>query len=250
MVMKRSIIPVAVLLAVVVLAFQSCKKEEKTKQKEETQMPYQCTSCPTKPEALAEYDATSKGIYKGTVIGSSGTIKFSVQNGGNDIVATLIIDGTTANLTSSVNWISGQAYVAPFTGTINGQPASITFSVNADGSNPVITSSDIPGHSNAVFTLVKETSNALIECFEGTYESTKPESGTFNIILSRTLGKWGGIARKSSGGNQSDINGIIDNGTIKDEDNKTIGSLKGDVITGSFQDNNGSTITISGKRTL
>lgn len=242
--MKRSLIQAAFMLATVLL-FQSCKKEDNTK----APSGYQCTSCKTRPDALAENDAVGKGVYKGTVIGSSGTIKFAIQNGSNDIIATLVIDGTTVSLASSVSWVSGQAYIAPFTGTLNGQPVSITFSVQANGSSPIITSASIPGHPSAVFTLVKETSNALIECFEGTYSSTKPESGTFNILLSRTLGKWGGIARKAGGGDKSDIDGTIENGIIK-EDGRTMGTLSGDVITGSFQDSNGATVTIDGKRTL
>jgi hypothetical protein len=204
----------------------------------------------TSPNALAANDGSSKGVYKGTVIGSSGTIKFAVANGTNDITATMVIDGTTVILTSTVAWVSGDPYIAPFTGTMNGQPVTIDFSVQPNGSTPLITSADIPGHPNAVFTLVKETSNALIECFEGTYTTTAPENGTFNIILSRPLGEWGGTARENGGTDVNDIHGTIDNGVIKGDNGATMGTLSGDVITGSFQDGNGQTVTIEGERTL
>lgn len=212
---------------------------------------YKCTTCTATPDALAANDGSSKGVYKGIVIGSTGTIKFAVQNGTNDITATLVIDGTTVMLTSTVAWVSGQPYIAPFTGMLNQQPVSITFSVQVDGSAPTITSADIPGHPNAVFTLVKETSNALVECFEGHYNSTAPETGTFNILLSRTLGKFGGIAREDGTADKNDVNGTIDqNGTIKDDDGHVLGTLSGDTISGTFTDSNGATVTIDGERTL
>lgn len=245
----KNLLTSVLLLAAICLSVLSCKKKDDVK-KEEPKPAYKCTTCTTTPEALAANDASSKGVYKGMLIGSSGTIKFSVQNGSNDILATMVIDGTTVSLTSSINWMSGQPYVAPFTGTLNGQAVSITFSVQANGSLPTITSSSIPGHPNAVFTLVKETSNALVECFEGTYSTTKPENGTFNILLSRTLNQWGGIARKDGSNDKSNVNGTIDNGALKDPDGKTMCNLNGDVLSGSFQDNNGSTVTINGQRTL
>lgn len=243
--MKKHLLSLAIASLACAALFSSCKKDD-----DNQQAPYTCTSCATAPEAKAANDGSSKGIYKGVVVGSSGTIKFDIANDASSITATMVIDGTTVTLTSNVTWDNGQSYVAPFTGTLNGQPVTINFSVNFDGSDPVITSADIPGHPNAVFTLVKENSTALIECFEGTYSTTKPESGTFNILLSRQLGKWGGVARENGTTNEDDINGSIDNGTIKDEDGNQIGTLSGDQISGQFQDGSNNTVTISGKRTL
>ncbi len=237
----------ALLAAAGILLLSSCKKDDNNST---TPTTYKCITCVTAPDALPANDGGGKGIYKGVIIGSSGTIKLSVLNGTNDITATMVIDGTTVLLTSAITWVDGQSYVAPFTGTMNGQPVSITFSVQADGSTPVITSADIPGHTNAIFTLVKETSNALVEAFEGTYSTTKPETGTFNILLSRQLNKWGGNARKDGTNEQSDVNGTLVNGELRDEDGKKMGNLTNDNISGSFQDNNGATVTIDGKRTL
>ena len=243
--MKKLSVSFTLGLAMLLLLTFSCKKSDDKKEES-----FKCSTCITSPEALAANDASSKGMYKGVVIGSSGTIKFNVQNGGTTITAILVIDGTTATLTSSVSWVNGQPYVAPFTGTLNNQQVSITFSVQPDGSNPIITAANIPGHPNASFALVKETSNALLECFEGTYSTTKPENGTFNIMLSRTLGKLGGISRKDGSNTPTDVKGTIVNGIIKDERGKEIGTLKEDLVTGSFQDGSGITVTFTGKRTL
>lgn len=231
-------------LSFIVMVIMSCKKDSKKEEK------YTCTSCAATPEAIAANDASSKGIYKGIVVGSSGTVKFNVQNNGTTITATLVIDGVTATLTSSVTWVNGQSYIAPFTGTFNNQQASITFSVQANGSNPVITASNIPGHTNASFTMIKETSGALIEGFEGTYTTSKNQKGTFNILLSRTLARWGGIARETGSNSSDDIDGTIVNGKLVDKNNNTVGTLSDDQISGTFKDSNNTTITVSGKRTL
>lgn len=235
----------SVLLPLLFVAVMSCKKDSNDKSS------YQCTTCTKAPEAIAANDASTKGIYKGVVIGSSGTIKFDIANNGNTITAVMVIDGTTVNLTSNVTWTNGQAYVASFTGTLNGQAVTINFSVGLSGSNPTITSANIPGHPNAVVTVVKETSTSLIECFEGTYKTSKSKTGTFNILLSRSLGLWGGVAREDGSSDVDDVSGTIDAaGTIKDDNGRTMGTLSGDNISGSFTDSNNTKITISGKRTL
>ncbi|UEG49191.1 hypothetical protein LK994_11170 [Ferruginibacter lapsinanis] len=223
------------------LTFGSCKKSDKS---------YTCATCTSTPRAAAANDASSKGVYIGVLIGSSGTIKFDVMNNGTDITAVMVIDGVTVNLTSSVTWVSGQPYIAPFTGTLNGSPVSITFSVDNNGGSPTITTASVPGHPSIEFTLVKETSTALVEGFEGTYSTSQNEKGTFNILLSRVLGKWGGVARENGTTVSDDINGTIVNGKIIDDNNTQVGTLSGDEINGTFVDGNNTTITIYGKRTL
>jgi len=241
------------LSACALLAFSACKKDkDKDPQPDSPATPYTCAACVSSPEAKAENDGSSRGIYKGILIASTGTIKFNVGNDGSSITAIMVIDGTSVTLSSSITWEQGEAYVAPFTGTLDGDEVSITFSVQADGSNPVVTSSSIPGHPNAVFTLAKETSNALIEGFEGTYSLSDGKKGTFNILLSRALGKWGGVARENGTTDDDDISGTIQGGSkLIDSDNGTqVGTLSGDEISGSFQDSDGKTVTVSGKRTL
>jgi hypothetical protein len=238
----------AILFCLGLLMTAGCKKDSTD---DSTGDSYKCATCKTQPDALAANDASSKGIYKGVVIGSSGTISFNVMNNGTDITSTLVIDGTTVNLTSTATWTAGQAYVAPFTGTLNGSPLSITFTVSATGGTPSITTSSIPGHPNASFTIVKETSSSLIECFEGTYHSSLPEDGTFNLLLSRTAKLWGADARKNGATETNDAKGLITSDNKLVEENGTVmGTLSNDEIKGSFNDGNGRTITITGKRTL
>ncbi len=224
----------------------SCSKDDA-----ESAPVYTCATCNDTPDALAANDASVQGIYKGIVVGSSGTISINIQNGSNTITATMVLDGTTVLLTSSVSVVDGQPYVAPFTGTFNGSPIAITFSVGLGGSTPTVVTSDIPGHPLAVFEIYKETSTSLIEAFQGTY--SKPgESGVFNIILSRALAKWGGVAKENGATENSEVSGTINNNNqlIEDEGGTTVGTINGDVISGSFIDSEGATVTVNGTRTL
>lgn len=214
---------------------------------------YTCASCHDTPEALAVNDASAKGIYKGVEAGSTGTLSINILNGSSTITATMVLDGISAVLTSSVAYVDGQAYVAPFTGTYDGSAVSITFSVAIGGLSPIVSASNIPGHAGATFVLYKETSESLIEAFEGTYTKTGGETGVFNILLSRALNKWGGVALNNAAGSLSDeIDGTInaDNQLILTGGAPIIGTLSGDEIHGSFQDSNQDTITITGHRTL
>jgi hypothetical protein len=239
------------LSACILLALTACKKDkEDPLPGTPPSTPYTCASCVKSPEGKPEYNSSSRGIYKGILVASTGTIRFNVGNDGSTINAIMVIDGTTVHLSSSITWEDGAHYVAPFTGVMNNEPVSITFSVQADGSNPVVAASSIPGHPNAAFTLAKETSNALIEGFEGTYSRSDGEKGTFNILLSRALEKWGGVARENGSSDDDHINGSLNGSKILDEDGRNVGTLSNDEISGSFSDGDGRTVTISGKRTL
>ena len=243
--MKKQHLVVALLA---ILSFSACKKSDST-----PAAAYTCTTCKTTPDAIAANDASSKGIYKGVVIGSSGTLVINIANGGATITAIMVIDGITVNLTSAVAWVAGQPYVADFTGTMNGSAVVIHFSVGVNGNTPIATSTTIPGHTTASLNLIKETSTGLVECFEGTYHSTKPEDGVLNFILSRTLSNWYGFARPN-GANASGTagSGTISNNKLIDptQNNQSLGTLSGDNLDGTFLDGNGRTITIVCKRTL
>lgn len=209
-----------------------------------------CDTCSTTPDALAINDDSVKGIYKGVFVGSTGTISINIQNGTNTITATMVIDGVTVLLTSTVEVVDGETYIAPFTGVYNGSEISIIFSVGLGGDSPTLVSSNIPGHPNAVFNLFKETSSSLIEAFEGTY-SEPGQTGVFNIVVARSLSKWGGISKK----NGSQETNTIDGGTIVNSnqlimDGVVVGTITGDEIHGTFQNSDNETVTISGSRTL
>ena len=237
-----------IIVAVAMLSFNACKKDD-------TATPptaFKCTNCKTTPDAVAANNNSSKGIYKGVVIGSTGTIMFDVANNGSAITAVMVIDGVTVNLTSAVTWIAGQAYIAPFTGMLNGSPVTINFSVGLSGGSPTITSSNIPGHPNASINIIKETSSNLVECFEGGYTTSLPETGTFNMIVLRSLNTWSAVARKTGTTTSTIGNGTITDNKLIDpsQNNRVIGVLNVDAINGSFVDSNGKTVTITGKRTL
>lgn len=235
------------LLAVTILFLaSSCKKDN------QTAAPYTCATCSTTPQALAANDGSSKGIYKGVIIGSSGTITFNILNGGTTITALMVIDGVTVNLTSAVTWVAGQAYVADFTGTLNGSPVTIRFSVGLSGGTPTVTTSSIPGHPNASFIILKETSSNLVEAFEGTYHTTLPEDGTFNIILSRTLLGYSYITRKTGATTTGSGNGPMSGNNLMDPSQPAtvVATISGDNLNGSFLDSGNRTVTITGRRTL
>lgn len=225
------------------LSLFSCKKNN------EPDPPFVCQTCHTSPDAIAANDVSSKGVYKAVVIGSTGTIQFNILNGNNTITAIMVIDGVTINLTSAVTWANGVSFVAPFTGTLNGAVVTINFNVGSDGSNPLILSATIPGHPNSSFVILKELSTSLIECFEGTYSSSEPKTGTFNLLLSRTLNKYYAISHQTGGSSSGDSKGTIVNNKLVDEDGTAIGALSGDEINGTFKDGGNNTVKIRGLRT-
>jgi hypothetical protein len=193
-----------------------------------------CASCITAPEAKPENDNSSKGTYKGVIVGSSGTIKFDIGNSDNTIRAFMVIDGIKDTLTATVKWVAGVSYISSFTGMLGGQPVSINFSVDANGGSPTVTSMSIPGHPNAALTMSKETSDNLIECFEGTVSDiTTGETGTFDMMLSTKLKKWSAQVRMSGKTSSSGVDGVIDGTKLSFDDGKgSTGSatLSGDKI--------------------
>jgi len=225
------------------ILFTSCSKDDDTSA-------YSCTTCKTTPDALAVNDASIKGIYKGIIVGSTGTISINIQNGTSAITATMILDGVTVTLTSTVSVVDGQSYVAQFTETFNGSPISVTFSVGLGGSTPTMVSSSISGHPNAVFILSKETSTSLIEAFEGTYAISDGTKGIFNLVLSRAISKFGYIAKENGQTDTDSGSGTVNSSNQLVEDGRVIGTISGDEVNGSFKDSDNNTVTVAGKRTL
>ena len=237
-----------VIATAAIFSLNACKKNNDSVN---PTLGYKCVSCKTTPDAVAANN-NSRGIYKGVMIGSTGTIMFDIANNSSAITALMMIDGISVNLTSAVTWVAGQAYNAPFTGTLNGSSITINFSVGLNGGAPTVTSFNIPGHPNASITIIKETSSNLIECFEGTYSTTLPETGIFNIIVSRTLNSWMAVARKTGSTTSNLGNGTLSDNKLIDpsQNNQVIAVLNLDGINGSFVDANSKTVTINGKRTL
>jgi len=248
--MKRNfLVSSLVTIALFGMFFISCKKSSGS-----VSPSYKCTGCITTPEAVAANDNSSKGIYKGIIVGSSGTIKFDIMNSDATIKAYMVVDGVSDTLTASVAWVSGVSYVSAFTGTFNGQAVSITMSLDANGGNPTITAMNIPGHPNATLTISKETSSNLVECFEGTYtNATTGKNGTLNLIISPGLNKWYGQARETGSGSSQNMVGTISNNTLSYDDGHgftVTGTLSGDQTNGTWKDSQPENGTWTAKRTL
>jgi hypothetical protein len=228
------------LVTALLVVFTHCSDDDDDKE-----TPYTCASCVTAPEALAANDNIAKGVYKGIVVGSSGTIKISIENGNSTSTATLTIDGKTATLTTSTAVVAEQPFEADFTGMFNGQEATIGFYVEADGTFAYISSTNIPGHPEAEIGIVKETSTDLIESFEGTYAGSS--SGTFNFVISKAQHLWGAVSSEDY------FDGTLSGNTITginyDEDVNVSGTLSNHTASGSWEKDGGDKGTWQAKRT-
>lgn len=233
------------LALLVVAGMMSCDKKEDPPATT-TPATYTCPTCVTAPEAKAEHDGGSGGVYKGVLVGSTGTIAMYLYNSGTDVKALIIFDGKNATLTTTSlsAWQPGQAITnALFTGTVDGKAVQATFSVGANGQNPVL-SVLITGHQ-IVASVFKETSTSLVKNYEGTYAGA--DSGTFNMAFHGTE-----YSIVSSGGGLP-MTGMLVNGKIDYFQNSVEikGEFKGDDVSGTWKDHkDGKTGTWSGKRTL
>jgi len=255
--MKKLLLSATLLSVIVIfLAAMGCKKKDKDENTTTTTTSsYACTACTTTPDAKAANDNSSKGIYKGVIIGSSGTIKFDIGNTDSTIKAYMVVDSVSVTLTANVKWASGVSYVSSFTGTMNGQPVSITFSVDATGGSPTVTAMNIPGHPNATLSISKETSTNLVKCFEGTAKNTTTgKSSTFNLLLSTNLKRWTARVREDGSTGAAQVDGTFDGTTLSFDDGKgATGSatLSGDNITGgTWKNSKPENGTWEAKRTL
>lgn len=189
-----------VFLLVVVLVITACSKKESN---------ISNNGLSNTPTAKAAYDNNSFGIYKGVFVGSSGTVIINVKNE-NSLTATLKIDGTTYDFTSTQTIQQNQPVSVKFVSGVN----SFTFTSAADGSNPVVTNIIIAGHPNAVISVIKETSTAIVKVYEGTYKEigTGGEQGTFNWEISN--GQLKGVGGDNAGQFTYLFTGTVSNNQI------------------------------------
>lgn len=129
------------------------------------------TAAETKPQ----FNNTSFGVYKGVIIGSSGTIIFRINNGDNIVRGYLTIDNQKDTLSTNATLIAGQPILnVLFVGRIS----SMKISANADGSNALLSNIQINGHNNVTGFIIHENSNKQVLCYEGTF--TGSASGVIN----------------------------------------------------------------------
>lgn len=167
----------------VLCAFVSCKKQGGPPVQETPNL-YVCPTCVPVPDARAEHNLKSSGVYKGILagFGSSGSIAIYLHNTGTEKKAIIKLNGKTAELTTNSlnNWQPGEKIdTALFTGSWSGQPVEMRFSVDTNGFNSQV-QLDIPGKKVTSF-IYKESSEVVIESFEGDY--TGASEGVFNIAV-------------------------------------------------------------------
>jgi hypothetical protein len=232
-------------------------------------VPYKCVSCKTVPEAKAENDNSYKGIYIGVSSKSSVVVDF--QNTGERIYSVVTFDGAKIYLFAKNIFSDENIYAATFSGYFGNQLVMFNFSVNRNGNKPKITSDSF----FESFFISKETSNAMIEVFEGVlYEQrageskgsvdTAEDSGNNRYNISTVTGKFNMIVSRSQNNSKSWWRGvsILDeeprfyNGTINssneliDEENHLIGTMRVDEIRGVFINELNISVYLSSKRTL
>lgn len=197
--------------------------------------PYVCSNCVDQPEALAVNDGSGKGIYKGLIIGSSGTIKINMDNAGTGVISmTLIIDNHEIELTTDGTYTEN-GFEGYFYGTLETEDdVVIGFYVNATGTEFEIFGVEIPGHDDVSIGIVKEYSDSLVMVFEGTFSGDS--QGILNLVKSGD--EWAALARPSGEGSdaESGFEGDVEGNQLLCDcgDVEITGSISGDNITGTW----------------
>ncbi len=162
--MKRTILPLLLPIAILFACNKSGTDNNDSN-----------TGLSTSPETKPQYDHTTFGVYKGVIIGSSGTITFKINNGDNVVKGYLTIDNQKDTLTTTATITLGQPLLnVLFTGRIS----SMRVSANANGSNAMLSNIQINGHNNVTGFIIHENSTKQVLCYEGTF--TGGASGIIN----------------------------------------------------------------------
>lgn len=206
--------------------------------------PYTCETCESTPEAVASNDASGKGIYKGLVVGSSGTIKINISNTGSTISATLTFNGTTYQLTTTATYSNG------FEGIFSSGNVSFGFRVNNNGTDFTIFNLVIPGHEGARIELFKEKSTQLVKTYEGTFGGGA--NGIFNMVVRDN--EWLIVAKENGKDYSTAFYGTLSGNSLSGCSNcpgnlVLAGTIGGDEASGNWNDGSKSG-TWNGRRTL
>lgn len=196
------------------------------------------------PMAKSEFDNSNFGIYKGVFVGSSGNVLININNEGV-LSATLVIDGTTYNYTTTETATLNSAIEGL---TFTNGSSSFDFNVNANGDLISITNININGHPNANIYIIKEFSDALVKCYQGNFNGD--DSGVFNLIISE--GEIYGLAKSSSSTTSIELQGILSNNSLVGsfENGTYSGTTNGNNISGTWQNADSETGNWSGSRSL
>lgn len=172
-------------------------------------------------ETTAEFDNSNFGLYKGILVGSSGTVKIELNNGNNVAKAYITIDNRTDELTSTDTFTNG---VAIDNATFTGAFSTFTFSVDSDGENPVISDIQIEGHEDVLVAVLKQTSTNVASAHEGTTVGGNNHTGVLNFI--RNDNTYFGISRGSDGITFSFRGDINNDGSVSGTSQTTYMGLK------------------------
>lgn len=230
--------------------FLSCKKKSEDSVKPGNtcacspyEPAYKCVDCKTSSSAKPAYDNSNLGVYKGVLIGSSGTFTITMQE--NDTTASLSFDGKNLVLTKTKFESTGGNLEATF----KSDSVVLSISVSSNGSVASV-STTIPGHTNIITSVLKEKSGALVKAFEGSFTGNKGSSGVFNMV---TVDSTVYVIWKNTDGNSGTVNGTVNT-------NKLTGTGAGALnVNGTFTDSDNANGTWSqpaesgtwaGKRTL
>lgn len=127
--------------------------------------------------ANAAHNTSNYGVYKGVFVGSTGIIVIGLRNDNDNIVATIRINGTLHQFTTTGLLQANKVTLLEFK---NGN-SSFIFEVDAEGGTPTISALNIEGHPDARIILFKERSDALVACYEGSFNGS--QAGTWNVIV-------------------------------------------------------------------
>ena len=132
---------------------------------------------PTSAETKSPFNNTTFGVYKGVIIGSSGTIVIRINNGDDIVKGYLSADNSFDTLSASQSVQLSQPIAdLKFTGKFS----SMTLSADADGSHASLSNISINGHDKVAGIVVHENSNLQVQCFEGTFSGGL--SGIMNLV--------------------------------------------------------------------
>lgn len=140
------------------------------------------------PEAKQEDDNKNTGIYKGTLIGSTGHYKIIIKSAGsNDIKLEILYTNESGALSGVINGIEVQdagGYIYTFNGNLSGKNINFIIrilndgTIDEDNSHLTITGNEI------LIKTIKEESDVLVRVFEGKfYENDGSEICTWNCII-------------------------------------------------------------------
>jgi len=163
----------ALFLFTSLLLFYACKKQGHESAPD---------GLPASAETKPQFNNTSFGVYKGVVIGSTGTIVVRINNGDNLIKAFLNITNTKDTLSTTQQVLAGQSISGL---TFTGRVSAFNFSADANGNNVEITDLVIAGHPGASAIAVHENSTDQVYCYEGTF--TGERTGNICFIRSGPL---------------------------------------------------------------